>query len=372
MNKKVYWYDFSFWGNEKSYVNDALDSTWLSGGKYLEKFEKELSLKLDIPNAFLVSNGTAALQLAFLTIGIEPGDEVIVPAFGFMAAANVLKLMHAIPVFVDIDKGHWGITANSIQEKISSKTKAIVIIHNYGVVAEVEAIQQLANSKKIFLIEDCAESVFSKYNNNFCGSFGDLSTFSFHATKTISTGEGGMVTCKSEKLADKLKLIRSHGLRREKKHYWHEYFGNNYRMSNILAAIGLGQLEQSDEIIENKKRVYKKYLEELKNVSKITFQKIPNECDPVVWAIAVSLNIKAEERDEILEKLNSSGIECRPGFYTPDQLDIYNNGSLGNNFINANKIAASVVVLPSYPKLSDLEIHKICNILKKYITEKVE
>jgi perosamine synthetase len=367
MNHKLNWYTFSFWGNEKLYVNEALDSTWLSGGKYLDKFESELSDKFNFSNAFLVSNGTAALQLAFLTIGIEPGDEVIVPAFGFMAAANVLKLMHAIPVFADIDKDHWCITAKSIQNKITSKTKAIVVIHNYGNIAEIEEIQHLANLKKIYLIEDCAESAFSKYNNKFCGSFGDLSTFSFHATKTISTGEGGMITCNKVALADKLTLIRSHGLRREKKHYWHEYFGNNFRMSNILAAIGLGQLEQSNEIIQNKIRVYNKYVEELKDEKKIRFQKISSDCEPVIWAIAISLSVNPIERDEIIEKLNNSGVECRPGFYTPDQLEIYNNGSFNNNFPNANYIAERSIVLPSYPKLKDEEIVIICEILKKII-----
>ena len=372
MDQKIDWYNFSFWGNEKQYVNEALDSTWLSGGAYLEQFEKSLALKLKLPNAFVVSNGTAALQLAFLTIGIQPGDEVIVPAFGFMAAANVLKLMHAIPVFADVDKSHWCMTAESIATKITNKTKAIVVIHNYGVIADINAIKDLSISKGLYLIEDCAESIFSKFEGKYCGSFGDLSTFSFHATKTISTGEGGMITCKNEQLADKLKLIRSHGLRRKKKHYWHEYYGNNFRLSNILAAIGLAQLEKSEEIIQNKHRIFNNFKNELGNESRIIFQGIPKECEPIIWAIAFSLNIKSLDRDKLMKNLSDNGIECRPGFYTPDQLDIYNNASSGNNFNNANKISASVLVLPSYPKLTDLEIHKICNILKNNISEKIE
>jgi perosamine synthetase len=367
MNQIFEWYNFSFWGQEKLYVNEALDSTWLSGGEYLEKFESALSSKLKLPNAFLVSNGTAALQLAFLTIGIEPGDEVIIPAFGFMAAANVLKLMNATPVFVDIDKEHWSLSADSIARKITSKTKAIVVIHNYGIVAEIEEIQQLAKSNNIFLIEDCAESIFSKFNSGFAGSFGDLSTFSFHATKTISTGEGGMVTCRNEVLSDKLKLIRSHGLKREKKHYWHEYYGNNFRLSNILAAIGFGQLEESDEIISNKDRVYQMYFNQLKSVSNIKFQKIPSECTPVVWAIAISIDTNIYNRDLVLDKLKSNGIECRPGFYTPDQLPIYNKGSLVENYPIANQVAQSVIVLPSYPKLSNENIVEICDTLKAIV-----
>jgi perosamine synthetase len=363
MDQKIEWYNFSFWGDEKKYVNDALDSTWLSGGDYLEKFEKSLALKLELPNAFVVANGTAALQLAFLTIDIKPGDEVIIPAFGFMAAANVLKLMHAIPVFADIDKDHWGMTSDSIAAKITNKTKAIVVIHNYGIVAEIEAIKKLSLYKGLYLIEDCAEAIFSKFDGKYCGAFGDLSTFSFHATKTISTGEGGMLTCNTEQLADRLKLIRSHGLRREKKHYWHEYYGNNFRLSNILAAIGLGQLEKCEEIIQNKFRVVNRFKEGLKEETRIRFQSIPSECEPVIWAIAIYINSRSIDRDQLMLELTQNGIECRPGFYTPDQLDLYNKGMVGDNFPIANVTASSVIVLPSYPKLLDTEIDKICGIL---------
>jgi perosamine synthetase len=170
-------------------------------------------------------------------------------------------------------------------------------------------------------------------------------------------------------LADKLKLIRSHGLRREKKHYWHEYYGNNFRLSNILAAIGLGQLEKSDEIIQNKLRVVNRFKEGLMDESRIKFQGIPVECEPVIWAIAISLSNVTIERDKVMTELTKNGIECRPGFYTTDQLDLYNSGSLGNNFPIANATASSVIVLPSYPKLLNIEIDKICGILKSIISK---
>ena len=233
----------------------------------------------------------------------------------------------------------------------------------------MEAIKNLSVSKGLYLIEDCAESIFSKYNGKYCGSFGDLSTFSFHATKTIATGEGGMVSCNSEILADKLKLIRSHGLRREKKHYWHEYYGNNFRLSNILAAIGLGQLEKSEEIIKNKARVVDRFKKQIGEDVRIKFQAIPSECEPVIWAIAISLHHLSISRHKVMEELNKNGIDCRPGFYTPDQLDLYNNGYVMDNFPVANTIASSVIVLPSYPKLVDKEIDTICEILKSILSQ---
>ena len=368
MGNKINWNEFSFWGNEKEYVNEALNTTWVSGGRFVEEFEKKLSKKLNLPNAFVVSNGTAALQLTFLTIDLQPGDEVIVPAFGFLAAANVLKLMHAVPVFVDVDESHWCMNIEKIQEKITEKTKAILIIHNYGVVTDMQRLSKIAKNNNLYLIEDCAESIFSKHKNITCGTFGDSSTFSFHATKTISSGEGGMVSCKDSSLIDKLKLIRSHGLRREKKHYWHEYYGNNFRMSNVLAAIGLGQLEKSTEIIKETERVFKQYNLNLRNHSAIRFQSGSENPGSIIWATAIYLDpakIKIS-RDEVIQKLANNNIECRPGFYTPNQLDIYPN-ELAKNFTVANVLAANIIVLPSFSKLENEQIDYTCKVLKEII-----
>ena len=360
---EISWYDFGFWGKEKDYVSEALDSTWLSGGEYVNKFEKSVSNLMNNSPAFAVSNGTAALQLAYLAIGLEPGDEVIVPSFGFLAAANVLKLMHVKPIFVDVDENNWCMKSSNIIPKITTKTKAIVVIHNYGVVEEIEEISRIAKKNSLFLIEDCAESIFSKYGDKFCGTFGDLGTFSFHATKTISTGEGGMVLCNNPELIDKITLIRSHGLRR-KKHYWHEYFGNNFRLSNILAAIGVGQMEMLNEIIKNKIRVSEHYKKRLSNVESLEFQKFSKNSDPLLWAISIRLDTTKYDlnRDSILEKLALNGIECRPGFYTPNQLDIYSDEN-SDDFLVANQIASQIIVLPSYPKLENRMIDVICDLL---------
>lgn len=361
----INWYDFSFWGNEKEYVNNALNSTWLSGGGYIEKLEKSIAEKHQLNNAYAVANGTAALQLAFLCLDVKPGDEVIVPAFGFMAAANVLKLMHATPVFCDVNPNTWCLDIQQASSKITSKTKGVVAIHTYGVVDEIEKLSHFCKSKSLWLIEDCAESIFSKFNGKFCGNFGDISTFSFHATKTIATGEGGLVVCNDPHLEDKLKLIRSHGLRREKRHYWHEYYGNNFRLSNILAAIGYGQLEKHQEIIANKQRVYDVYREELKKISNISLQHFSNKSEPVIWAVAICLNNEMVERDFIMDQLKEKGIECRPGFYTPDQLPIYSEGNV--RFPIANSVASRTIVLPSYPALNNDTIKKICSDLIDFL-----
>ncbi|MCG3769504.1 MAG: GDP-perosamine synthase [Nitrosomonadaceae bacterium] len=367
--QKIDWCSFSLWGKEKDYINDALDSTWISGGEYITRFEQRLKDELELPNAFAVANGTAAIQLAYLTLGIAPGDEVLVPAFGFLAAANVLKLMHAVPVFVDVDPKSWCMDVRKIQESVTSKTKAILVIHNYGVVADMAAVRNIADRNNLFLIEDCAESIFSRNNHQYCGTLADISTFSFHATKTIATGEGGMVSCRSAVHTDRLKLIRSHGLKRETRQYWHEYYGNNFRMSNLLAAVGLAQLEMREQIVQAKKRVLNRYLANLQDCRGLRFQFVPNNSQPVIWAIGVQLVSAAVPctRDEIMRKLAAAGIECRPGFYTPNQLDLY-KAEVGETHPVANHIAETVIVLPSSPTIRDDQIDYVCTQLKLIIT----
>lgn len=363
-NERISWSDFSFWGKERQYVDAALESTWLSGGEYVSRFEQRLAQQLELPNAFAVANGTVAIQLAYHVLDIGAGDEVIFPAFGFMAGANVLKLLHGVPVFSDIDRESWCMDVGDIERKIGPKTKAIMVIHNYGVVANMPAVRAVADRHGLFLIEDCAESIFSRYQGRYGGVFGDISTFSFHATKTIATGEGGMVSCRDSERCDRLKLIRSHGLRREKKHYWHEYYGNNFRLSNVLAAIGLAQLEQREAIVAAKARVLARYRSNLASLSRVRFQPVPEYSEPVIWAIAVQLDLtgQREMRDDVMALLAEKGIECRPGFYTPDQLDLYRTSDTARHPV-ANQVAATTLVLPSSPRLTDAQIDRICSAL---------
>lgn len=362
--EQIQWSDFSHWGNESEYVKDAIDSKWVSGGQYVGRLEKQFETQLNIPNVLAVTNGTAALQLAFQGIGIEPGDEVIVAGFGFMAAANVLRQMHAVPVFVDVSLFDWNIDVASVQQLISAKTKAIVTIHNYGVMSAIEQLADVAKSNGIYLIEDCAEAVFSSYQGKYCGSFGDICTFSLHATKTISSGEGGIVGCKDAALYQKMALIRSHGLRREKKHYWHEEHGNNYRLSNVLAAIGVAQFEKYEDILAQKKRVFERYRERLQHHPLISFQCNPAQGSPIFWAVAIYIPFKllTISRDDLMESLSSKGIETRPGFYTPSQLPIFDD-VCKQPIPNAEQLAANMIVLPSFALIEDKVIDFVCDTL---------
>jgi perosamine synthetase len=355
------WAKPEFFGNEIKYVTEALESTWISGGRYLNDLEKKLNAVLQKKHVLAVSNGTTAIHLAYLGLGLKPGDEVIVPGFAFMAAANVALHMNLKPVFAEVDPTTWCLSHENMASLITSKTKAIVPVHTYGNVCEMNLIMKVADELGIPVIEDCAESLFSKYEGKQSGSFGAISTYSFHATKTITTGEGGAVSTDSDEFAERMMLYRSHGMDRSKKFYWHDLPGHNFRLTNFQAAMGVAQMEQSDKILKERKRVYTSYFKNLAGNDSLDLQSFNKNVDPVVWAVAMKLNPRAfsQGRDRVIEQMKEKGIECRPGFYSSNQLKIYEPHSVPV----CDGIAKSSISLPSYPSLSDDEISMICSTL---------
>ena len=363
INKTIPWAKPDYWGNEIKYVNEALVSTWISGGAFIDKLENEFKAILGKKHVFAVSNGTTALHLAYLGLDIKAGDEIIIPGFCFLAAANVAMLVGAKPVFVEVDKDTWCMDIVDLKKKITNKTKAIVPVHTYGNVSAMDEIMEIANSKGIPVIEDCAESLFSKYKGKQSGIFGLINTFSFQATKTITTGEGGLVVTDDDVVAEKMMLYRSHGMNRKKVIYWHELPGHNFRLTNLQAALGVAQLEKVEEIIKERKRVYNTYLKYLSNVEGIVLQKIKSEIDPIVWAVAFKLEHKffPQGRDEVMKSLAEVGVETRPAFFASSILDIYEKHSLPV----CEDISKNAMSVPSFPTLKDNEIEFICaNLIK--------
>lgn len=361
MAEMIPWAKPIFWGKEKEYVNDALSSTWISGGPYVAKLESEFAKAIGSKSALVTANGTAALALALLGIGIKPNDEIIIPGFCFVAVGNMVLQAGAKPVYVDVDKDTWNISAEKIAEKITSKTKAILIVHNYGNPCDMDEIAKIAKENKIYLIEDAAEAHFSKYKGKCVGTIGDIGCFSFHATKMIATGEGGAVVTNNPELDKKMSSIRSHGMS-SRGMYWHDEIGNNFRLANVLAAIGVAQLENIDKILENKKRVYNSYREKLGKIEGIEFQKFQENSEPVIWAVALKINPEKFKlgRNEIIEEMKKRGIETRPGFYPFHAMPIYNSDILPV----ADEISKRIISLPSYSTLKEEEIEYISNSLK--------
>lgn len=263
---KIPIYKPSITGNEKKYVNECLDSTWISSkGKFVNEFEARFCEYTNVKYATTVSNGTVALHLALLALGIGSGDEVIVPTLTYIASVNAIAYTGAIPVFADSREDTWQVDPEDVRRKITSKTRAIMAVHLYGHPCDMDKIMTIAKEHGLFVIEDCAEAFGTLYKGKHVGSFSDISTYSFFGNKTITTGEGGIVVTNDETLFDRAVHFKGQGLAKHRE-YWHDVIGYNYRMTNICAAIGLAQLEQAKEFIEKKRQIATWYKDNLKNL----------------------------------------------------------------------------------------------------------
>jgi len=350
-----------FTGREEEYLLDAFRSTWISGGEYISRFEELFTGIHSIPNGITVSSGTAALQLSLLAFGLSPEDEVIIPGFSFAAASNMVTAAGGQPVYADIDERTWCLDPSAVVPLINEKTRGIIAVHTYGNVCDMHSLRDTAQKHGLFIIEDAAEAAFSKYNGSYAGSLSDAGCFSFHATKTITTGEGGFILSPDKEFTDRIRLMRDHGLRRIK-HYWHDTRGYNFRLTNLQAAIGCAQLEYRDDIIMLKNAVYKAYHERLSGVRGIRFQHFENNVEPVVWTVALELDENAfiADRDSIMGRLTEKGIETRPGFYPYSSMPIYNAPALPVSL----SVASKVICLPTFCAITDDEVSYICQSLK--------
>lgn len=352
-------------GNEKKYVNDCLETTWISSkGKYIEQFEDSFKTYIGVSYASAVSNGTVALHLALLALGIGKDDEVIVPTLTYIASVNSISYVGAIPVFVDSLNTSWQIDPNDVRKKITSRSKAIIVVHLYGHPCEMDEILKIAKEHNLFVVEDCAEAIGSRYNNKLVGNFGDISTFSFFGNKTITTGEGGMVITNNKTLHERVVHLKGQGLAKYRE-YWHDVVGYNYRMTNICAAIGLAQLERIDEIIYQKRKIAQSYSEQLNNLPLI-FHQEDKKCFHSYWMNTILVN-NIDDRDKLRSFLAEKNVETRPIFYPIHTMPMYSLEY--NNFPIAEDIGWRGINLPSFPDLTIKEIEYICQLIKAYFDE---
>jgi len=356
-------YNPSFRGNEKKYVVDCLDSTWISSkGKYINQFEEQFAQYVGVAHATAVNNGTVALHLALLALGIEAGDEIIVPTFTYVATANSILYMNAVPVFVDSLAHNWQVDPEDIKRKITPKTKAVMIVHLYGHPCDMEAIKKICDDHKLILIEDCAEAIGSRYNGKHVGTFGDISTFSFYGNKTITTGEGGMVVSPHKELIEKAVYLKNQGV--SKIQYWHDMVGYNYRMTNICAAIGLAQLEQIDAVLKDKIRIADGYRNAFKNTS-IEFHTQDANVFHSYWMCSILLK-DAETYKALSAYLLEQGIDTRPLFHPIHTMPMYTSYIKGSYPV-ADNISCRGLNLPSYPELTDDDVQFISSKVVEFV-----
>jgi perosamine synthetase len=347
---------------EKEYVNECLSSGWISSkGSFVERFECEFASFLGVKHAISVCNGTVALHLALKSVGIGEGDEVIVPSFTYIASVNAISYCGAVPIFCDSELDYWQINPSKIEELITKKTKAILLVHLYGHPCDVEPIRVIAKKHGLVIVEDCAESTGSKYNGEMTGVLGEVSTFSFFGNKTITTGEGGMVATNHDDLAWLARKLKGQGLH-ENREYWHDVIGYNYRMTNICAALGCAQLESIDEKISRKREIAALYKAELSDLPLGT-HKESKLAYHTYWMNSVLLE-DWSVRDDLRKHLAMNGIETRPFFWGAHTMPMYSR--LGAELPITEVLSKSGINLPSYPQLSDEDIVYIAQSIRSF------
>ncbi len=362
---KIPVYEPSLSGNERKYVLDCLDSNWISSkGDYINRFEKSFSEKIGVKYSASVCNGTAALHLSMLALGIGPGDEVLVPTLTYVASVNAIKYVGAIPVFVDSDPLTWQIDCHDIKKKLGGKTKAILVVHLYGHPCDMDQIVDISKIHDLYVIEDCAEAFGSYYKGKHVGGFGDIATFSFFGNKTITTGEGGMVVTNDKTLHARTMRYKGQGLA-EHRQYWHDLIGYNYRMTNICAAIGLAQMEQCDSFLVDKRRVYDWYRANLIDLPLRVFGEVGSVVSSF-WMVNILLD-DYTLRDELRDYLELHEIETRPLFFPVHTMPIY--GDRFQRHPVAEDIASRGISLPSFPALREKDMQYICNNIKAYFSK---
>lgn len=345
---------------ELRYVTDAVLSGWVSSrGKYLVMFEEQFASFCGTAHAVSVSNGTVALHLALAALDIGPGDEVIVPALTFIATANAVTYCGAHPVFVDIEPTSWNLDPDLVEAAITPRTRAIMPVHLYGQPCRIDRVLEIAERHGLAVIEDAAEALGAEFNGRRVGSFGHMGCFSFYGNKNITTGEGGSVVTNDERLNEKLRILRDHGMSQTRK-YWHDVVGFNYRMTNIQAALGVAQLERWDQISAAKIRISERYGECTRNEHLMTPPGWP-ESSSVCWIFTMMLNESTARvsRDELLAQLLAQGVDGRPAFYPIPAMPPYFEADWATRYPVTTKVSAQGFSLPTYVDLSEQDLDRV-------------
>jgi perosamine synthetase len=340
---------------------DAFLSSWISSkGPYVERFESDFGRFVGVRHGIAVSNGTVALHLALVALGIGPGDEVIVPDLTFAATINAVLYCGATPVIVDIDQRTWCLSLATVEAACTPRTRAIIPVHLYGRPAEMGPICAFAARHGIAVVEDCAEAPGARYAGRPVGQFGDISCFSFYANKIITTGEGGMCVTSSPELSRELRMLRDHGMVPERG-YWHDRVGFNYRLTNIQASIGHAQLDRAAETLRRNSDIAEAYRAALKGIPGVRFPpEMDDLCAPVVWLTSVT--VPAERRDALMAAALRANIETRPFFHSLSTLPPYQ--LYARHCPNSLELAATGVNLPTSRAVDSGAIDRVAEVFR--------
>jgi len=360
-------------GNEKKYLNDCIDTGWISSeGPYITRFEDEFAARMGRKFGVAVCNGSVAIDAAVLALGIKEGDEVIMPTFTIISCAAAIIRAGATPVLVDAEPITWNMDVNQVASKITSRTKAIMVVHIYGLPVDMNPILELAEKHNLKIIEDAAEMHGQTYYGKPCGSFGQISTFSFYANKNITTGEGGMILTDDEQIAEKCRSLRNLCFV-PKKRFVHDELGFNFRMTNLQGAVGLAQLERIDDIVKRKREIGALYNQLLANVDGITLPSASTlYADNIYWVYGLVLKPETGLNAETaMAKLMAEQIGTRPFFWPMHEQPVLHKMGLFKNlhFPVAENIARMGFYLPSGMALTNAQIQTVAGKLKQILAK---
>lgn len=350
-------------GYEMEYIQEAFDANWISPlGKNVNEFEKELARKVGSEHAVALSSGTAAIHMALKAAGVGEGDIVFCQSLTFSATANPIIYQNAIPVFVDSDYETWNMCPNALEVAFEKypNVKAVIVVHLYGLSADMDKIVELCKKHNVTLIEDAAESLGTIYKGKHTGNFGDYGIFSFNGNKIITTSGGGMLVSDSEERIAKVRFWATQS-RDQARHYQHSELGFNYRMSNVVAGIGRGQLKVLDKRVEKKKYIFEFYKRELDKLDGIEFMPINEWNEPNYWLSCITLSGKVRPID-IMEALEKENIESRPIWKPMHMQPFFEKYDYVGRDV-AEKLFKNGACLPSDTKMRDEELERIVNII---------
>jgi perosamine synthetase len=354
---------------EIDYVTDAVTNAWYTrANSYHERFEKAFAEYLEVHYAIALPSCTSAIHLSLLTLGVGPGDEVIVPDATWIASAAPITYVGATPVFADIDKKTWCLSAKSFEECITSKTKAVIPVDLYGNMPDMDEILAVARRNNIPVIEDAAEAAGAEYKGKRAGSFGDTGVFSFHGSKTLTTGEGGMLVTDREDIYQRALFLRDHGRRPGDNSFWNTEIAYKYKMSSMQAALGLAQLERIDELIERKREIFGWYKDELSGSDGLTLNPESATTRISYWMVTLVLARELEvTRDFLIKAMNEKKIDCRPFFHPLSSLPAYRHLEQAQQARGRNRVSYQIcprgLNLPSALNLRREQVRRVCGAL---------
>jgi perosamine synthetase len=360
---------------EVRYVADAAANAWYSNANmYHERFERAFAEYLGVKHAVALPSCTSAIHLSLLALGIGPGDEVIVPDITWIASAAPVSYVKATPVFADVDEQTWCLSAESFEACITPRTKAVVPVDVYGGMPDMDAIRAIASRHKIAVVEDAAEAIGSMYKGRKAGSFGVTGVFSFHGSKTLTTGEGGMLVTDRDDLCQRVMFLRDHGRKPGDPMFWNAEVAYKYKMSSMQAALGLAQLERVEELVTRKRDIFRWYRDRLSGIGGLTLNCEPSGTRNTYWMTTLVLDERFKiGKKDLVEKLSPMGIDSRPFFYPLSSLPAYQGSpqaacAKARNTVSY-KISPSAVNLPSALSLTEDKVDYVCSVLRNVLDE---